>query len=340
MPRSPARRPTLADVALRAGMSKTAVSLILNDRPGSRLSAEAAERVRAAAEELGYRPNPAAQSLRLGKTRTIGFISDQVTITRYASAMIRGVLDAAKEHGHTVLMAETGGSDDLAWAVQEMTDRRVDGLLIGLMAARLIDVPPAPPGLPLILVNGISPENHASILPDERSAGEAVARHLVESGHRRIGVIGDLPGVPENLRLSATIGERFAGIADVLAAAGVTPARIEMPDWTPPTGYEYTHRILDANPDLTAIIAGNDNVAFGVFQALADRGLRVAKDVSVISFDDEELAAYQRPGLTTAHLPYGQMARCGVEMLLGDREPGRLLVPMPLVVRESVRTLD
>lgn len=96
------RRPTLADVADRAGLSKTAVSLVLNNRPNSRLSADAEKRVRDAARDLNYRPNPAARSLRLRKTRTVGFISDDVTVTRYASAMIRGLLDVAEDHDHSV----------------------------------------------------------------------------------------------------------------------------------------------------------------------------------------------------------------------------------------------
>ncbi|MFV0432463.1 MAG: LacI family DNA-binding transcriptional regulator [Leucobacter sp.] len=326
-------------MARLAGMSPASVSLILNDRPGSRLSAEAAERVRAAADELGYRPNPAAQSLRLGRTRTIGFVSDRVTVTRYASAMIGGVLDAARSHGHTVLITETGG-DDLAEAVQELTDRRVDGLLIGLMAARMVDLPAIPNELPVVLVNGMSPDEQATILPDERAAGESVARYLVDRGHLRIGIVGDLPGAVDDLRRSATIGDRFAGISAALSAAKIVPARIDVPDWLPEIGYEYAGRMLDAHPDLTAIIVGNDNVAFGVYQAAGERGLRVPEDLSVISFDDEELAAYLRPGLTTARLPYDEMGRRGVEMLIGDRQPGRLLVPMPLIVRESVRDLQ
>lgn len=334
-----ARRPTLADVARLSGMSTAAVSMILNNRPGSRLSAEAADRVRAAAAELGYRPNPAAQSLRLGRTRTIGFVSDEVTITRYASAMIRGVLDAARARDHTVLMTETGGSDDLTQAVQEMTDRRVDALLIGLMTARMIDVPPVPDTqLPLVVVNGASPEGHASILPDERAAGAEVAGHLIERGHRRIGIIGDLPQVAGDPRRSITIAERFAGMSEAMDEAGVTPVRTDVPDWSPEVGREHSARLLDAHPDLTALIAGNDNTAFGIYQTAAERRLRVGEDLSVVSFDDEELAGYQRPGLTTARLPYEEMARLGVEMVLGDRELGQTLVPMPLIVRESVRT--
>ena len=332
-----ARRPTLADVAARSGMSKAAVSMILNDRPGTRLSAEAAEKVRAAAAELGYRPNPAAQSLRLGKTRTLGFISDQVTITRYASGMIRGVLAAAKERDQTVLIAETGGTEDLARVIQQMTDRRVDGLLIGLMAARQIDIPKVPHDVPVVVVNGMSSTDHPNILPDEHAAGVQVAQHLIERGHRSIGVIGPLPRIAGDLRLSATIGERFAGLDQVLNASSADVVRIDVDGWRPDVGYDQTHLLLEAHPEITAIIAGNDNVAFGAYQAMSERGLRVGADVSVISFDDEELAEFQRPGLTTARLPYEEMARRGVEMLLGERELSHERITMPLIVRDSVR---
>lgn len=339
MAEASSRRPTLADVARRAEMSPAAVSLILNDRPGSRLSAEAVERVRAAAAELGYRPNPAAQSLRLGKTRTIGFVSDQVTLTRYASAMIGGVLEAARAHGRTVLMSETGRGDGLSEAVEEMVDRRVDGLLIGLMAARVIEVPPTPGQLPIVLVNGASPDGRPCVLPAERLAGKAVARYLVARGHRRIGIVGDLPGEMTALTASATIRDRFAGIASALAGEGIEPARVDIPGWSPEVGYEYGGRLLDERPELTAVIAGNDNVAFGIYQAAAERGLRIPDDLSIVSFDDEELAAYLRPGLTTARLPYEEMGRLGVEMLLGDRRAESVRLPMPLIERGSVRAL-
>lgn len=334
------RRVTLADVATASGMSKSAVSMILNDRPGTRLSDDAVRRVRAAAEELGYRPDPAAQSLRLGRSKSIGFISDQVTLTRFASGMIRGVLDEAQAHERTVIIAETRSDPaELARAIDTMLRRRVDGILIGLMAARLIDVPPLPRGVPLVVVNGMTSRDHPSVLPDERAAGADVARHLVEAGHRRIGIVGEMPRVVGDLRASATIPDRFAGIMSVLREAGIRPETVEVDDWDPATGHDAAHRLLDQHPDLTAILAANDNVAFGVYQALGERGLRVADDVSVISFDDEELAGYHRPGLTTARLPYDEMAERGVRMLFGEREPAHELVPMPLIVRESVRVI-
>jgi LacI family transcriptional regulator len=332
------RRPTLADVAALSGFSKTAVSLILNERPGSRLTPEAFQKVRAAAEELGYKPNPAAQSLRLGKTRSIGFISDEVTITRYASGMIRGVLAAARQLDHTVLIAEIAGRmDDIGTAMSSMLDRRVDGIVVGLMGARLIDVPRPKPTVPIVIVNGRTTNDLPSVLPDEYSAGRAVAEELIRAGHRRIGIIGELEHAVADPRQSVTIGLRFAGIDDALHAAGIDAVRVSVAGWSNEVGYSEAPKMIHRNPDLTALIAGNDNVAFGIYQALSDLRLRVPEDVSVISFDDEELAGYLRPGLTTARLPYEEMARHGVEMLLGDRPFSHDLVPMPLVVRQSVR---
>ena len=337
MTRGPARRPTLADVARESGMSKAAVSMILNDKPGTRLSAEAAERVRAAAAKLDYRPNPAAVSLRHDKTQTIGFISDHVTLTRYASGMIRGVLGAAKQRGYTVLMTETD-RHELADAVELMLDRRVDGILVGLLDARMIDLPEVR-YVPLVVINGTSSREHPNVLPDERTAGQAIAGLLIEAGHRRIGLIGDIPRVMGDPRASVTIGERFKGLDGALDAAGIVAVRAVVDDWQPHVGYEYGLRMLTEHPELTAIIALNDNVAFGVYQAVAKLGLRIPDDVSVVSFDDEEVAAYQRPGLTTARLPYEEMAQRGVEMLIGDYEPSHTMLPMPLVIRESVRQL-
>ncbi|MFT4219263.1 MAG: LacI family DNA-binding transcriptional regulator [Microbacterium sp.] len=335
-----ARRPTLADVARLAGLSKTAVSLILNDRPGSRLSQDAIARVRAAAAELDYRPNPAAQSLRLGKTRSIGFISDEVTITRHASAMIRGVLGIAREHDHTVLIAETTGREGaLGDAMTTLLDRRVDGIVVGLMAARLVDVPAAPHKVPVVIVNGRTPSDLPSVLPDERTAGHAMPSVLIEAGHRRIGILGELPTIAADPRQSVSIGIRFEGIHHALREAGITPVTAVVDDWDPSTGYREAKAMMSAHPELTALIAGNDSMAFGIYQALAELGLRVPDDVSVVSFDDEELGTYLRPGLTTARLPYEEMARRGVGMLLGGRDLAHDLVPMPVIRRASVRAL-
>ena len=328
----PGRRATLADVAERAGLSKAAVSLILNERPGSRLSADAVARVRAAAEELGYRPDPAARSLRIGKTRTIGFLSDEVTITRFSSAMIRGVLDAAEELDHTVLIAETGQDPSRTGpALEAMLDRRAHGVIFGLMGAKQIDVPPVSRDMPLVLLNATSPTGERSVLPDENAAGHLIARELLGAGHRRIAIIGHHEPAITDPRVSATVGAR------AIAEAGVEPLLVPVNPWEPAGGYDAAQLVLDSVRTPTGIVCLNDRLAFGVYQAVQERGLQIPGHISIVSFDDDEIAAYLRPGLTTARIPYEEMGREAVRLLLDGGES--CLVPMPIIRRESVATI-
>ena len=334
------KRVTLADVAARAGMSKTAVSLVLNNRPGSRLSAEAVERIQSAARELNYRPNPAARSLRIGKTHTVGFISDEVTVTRYASAMIRGLLDVADEHDYGVLIAETGDHPkQLEKALEFMVDRQVDGVIFGSLTARLLELPELPEDIRVVTANATSTTAHSAVLPSEEEAGYRMTKLLLDAGHRDgIALIGYAPKAMHSLRISVTIGSRFAGIYRALDEAGVSPvASAEFELWEPWNGYEGTTRILQSDTEVTALICLNDRVAFGAYQALTEQGCRIPDDISVVSFDDDELASYMRPGLSTAQLPYEQIGRRAMAQLLDPDAPaGNLLIDMPLQVRQSV----
>jgi len=333
-----AKRATLADVAQLAGLSTTTVSMVLNDRPNTRLSQDAADRVRSAAAKLNYRPNPAARGLRLGKTRTVGFISDEVTITRYASAMIRGLLEEAEKRDHTVLISESGRrADRIASALDLMLDRQADGIVFGLMGAKQIDVPVLPE-LPVVIANATSTPGHPCVLPDEYRAGYDAAKYLLDRGHRRIGFIGRSEALLDPA-LSATIGSRYAGLDAAMAEAGVSFAhQVDGRYWEPDFGYAGAREILD-QADVTAIVSANDRVALGVYQAAQERGLRIPDDLSVISFDDEYLASYLRPKLTTMQIPYLEIGRTALQLLLDGDAPDRTLVPMPLKERSSVRDL-
>lgn len=334
------KRVTLADVAAKSGMSKTAVSLVLNNRPGSRLSADAMERIQAAARELNYRPNPAARSLRMGKTHTVGFISDEVTITRFASAMIRGLLDVADERDHGVLIAETGNHPlQLEKALEFMIDRQVDGIVFGSLTARLLELPDLPEGLRAVTANATSTSAHSAVLPAEQQAGYRVTRQLLDAGHRHgIGIVGYAPKAIASPTISATIGSRFAGIYQALDEAGVAPAvTAEFEVWEPWNGYDATRSILDSGVKVTALICLNDRVAFGAHQALTEDGATVPDDVSIASFDDDELASYMRPGLTTAKLPYEEMGRRAMTQVLDPDAPrGIQLIDMPIQLRQSI----
>lgn len=334
------KRPTLADVAQLSGLSITTVSMVLTNRPNTRLSEEASERVRAAAAKLHYRPNPAARGLRMGKTRTVGFISDEVTITRYASAMIRGLLEEAEVRDHTVLISESGRRQDrILQAMELMIDRQADGIVFGLMGAKRIELPELSTDVPIVTTNATTTAGHPCVLPDEYSAGHNAVRHLVERGHRRIAFIGRSESLL-NLDISATVGARYAGMDDAMAEAGLTFAhQVAGSIWEPDLGYRGMLEIIDA-ASVTAVVTANDRVAFGVYQAAAERGLRIPADVSVISFDDEYLASYLRPQLTTMQIPYLEMGRLAMDLVLDGDPPAQTLVPVPLQERGSVRDLN
>ncbi len=336
-----AKRVTIADVAAEAGLSKTAVSMILNERTGTGLSQETAKRVREIAKRLDYRPDPSARALRMGTTPTIGFVSDDVTLTRYASAMIRGILDVAEENEHTVLLAETGHHPErLSGALNAMLDRRVSALVFGSMAARRVELPQLPSDVPVIMVNATTVVDYPVVLPDERTAGEAIARLLIDAGHREIALIGrrydeDLP--PE---VSVTISDRFAGLDAAMEEHGLEWAWEEAFDyWAPDDGYRATKRALSSGARFTAMVCLTDNVSFGAYQALQEAGIRIPDQVSIASFDDDEISTYLRPQLTTARLPYEEMGRTAMSLALeGRRGTDRHLVPMPIIRRGSIRS--
>lgn len=334
---------TLADVAEVSGLSTSAVSMILNDRPGSRLSEDARQKVKAAAEALGYRPNIAARSLRTATTQTLGFISDVVATTRYASGLIRGTLEAAEELEHVVLVAETGGDEAReASAISAMLDRQVDGLIFASMRARQLSLPKLPANLPVVLLNGTSENHSRSVLPNEFQGGHLAVETLLNAGHRdRIVILGsNRLEISNNPFQSETVESRFLGIRDALSQADVDFMDEERFDlWEPKEGYLATKRVLRRSLRPTALLCMNDRIAFGAYQALAEEGLRVPEDLSVVSFDNDELAMYLRPGLTTVALPHESMGNRAVQMLLTDSKEGRSLVDMPLVVRGSVAML-
>ena len=332
-------RATLADVARLAGLSKTAASMVLNGREGTRLSAEAHRRVFAAAAELGYRPNVAARSLRTQKTSTFAFISDIVATTRFAGDMIRGALDAAREHNHVLLIAETQGDESFEqYAIEAMLDRQVDGVIYAAMATRQVVVPAALLTRPTVLLNAAAADRGPCVLPDDEQAGSTVAAALIEAGHRdRIGLIGRNRLKEADPEISLAAQARLQGIERILTAAGTgLLASVTCRDWLPEHGYAAMRSLLRRRTRPSAVICMNDRLAFGAYQALAEAGLGIPQDVSVISFDDDAIAAWLRPGLSTAALPHEQMGRRAVELLLTGTATNRFLEPMPLRRRGSV----
>lgn len=332
------KRVTLADVARLAGLSTAAASMILTGRPDTRLSADAHAKVHAAAASLGYRPNVAARSLRTDKSRSIAFISDYVATTRFASGLIRGALAAAEEAKHVMLVLETGGEPAREIeAVEAALDRQVDGLIFAAMRAREVFVPDIAISIPVVMLNGTSARFPVSVLPDEYEGGRAAVRVLAEAGNLTdIVLLGHNGEEEAGLFRSESIARRFTGIRDEMAARGLRfAAELSCWNWEPDQGYALIRDLLRTRRP-GAILCLNDRLAFGAYQALAEAGLSIPQDVALVSFDNDELASYLRPGLTTIALPHEDMGREAVNLLLNPATTTGSTLPMPTIWRGSV----
>lgn len=152
-----------------------------------------------------------------------------------------------------------------------MLARRADGIIVGLMGAKKIDVPAIATGVRVVLLNASSPTGEPAILPDEEGAGRAIARQLLDAGHRRIALIGDLHSAATDLRVSVTVGARFAGLDAALAEAGIDfHERVTVEPWEPVGGYEAVQKMLNGPAVPTGIVCFNDRLALGVYQALQE----------------------------------------------------------------------
>ncbi len=341
-------RVTLADVARAAGVSRTTASLVLSGRGDEMRIAEASqERVRLVAAELGYRPNMISAGLRSGTSRTLGFISDSVATSQLAGDMIKGALEGARRHGHMLFIGEYEGDDtERERLIDAMLDRQVDGVILASMFTRERPVPAALAGRNVVLLNTL-PEGPAknahAILPDELDAGRRAARLLLERGHRDIHLIGAGP-TPADVPRSTIAGrERLEGILDELTGAGLSPASgRKLSIWLPADGWKATADLIASGVRSGAIIAFNDRIAFGAYQAVSEAGLTVPGDFSIVSFDDHQLASWVHPGLTTFAIPHFDLGLRAVEMLLTTPAESPASVerlPMPLRSRGSVRAV-
>jgi LacI family transcriptional regulator len=332
-------QPTMWDVAALAGVSQATVSLVLNDVGGSRVADATKARVMDAVQQLGYRTNAFARTLRSGESGLVGFISDEVASSPFAGKLLKGAQTLAWETGHVILSIDTYDQPALeAAAIDMMLSYRVRGVVYAAMYHRVLDLPAGLRDVPTVVVNaedrdGVVP----SVFPDEEPGGYTATRHLVEAGHRRIGMINIQP--PES-DLPAGVG-RLAGYRRALAEAGIPfdPRLLRSGYGTIEDGLASTRDLMGAGRPPTAIFCGNDRTAWGAYRALESLGLRVPDDCSIVGFDNQEtLAQYLDPGLTTIELPFEQMARRGVEILLSTQGsyPQHNPIECSLVPRGSV----
>ncbi|MFC3808750.1 LacI family DNA-binding transcriptional regulator [Terrabacter sp. MAHUQ-38] len=331
----------MVDVAKRAGVSQPTVSAVVNGRARTIGIAESTEaRVRQAMEELGYRPNLAARSLRLQQTKTIGFITDHIGSGPFGGRMVLGAQEEAWLDGHLLLLVNTAGDVQRAEVgVQALNDRRVDGLLYARMIWGATDLPPGLSAVPSMLINcwergsggatgrgfrlqGRPYRGHPAVLPSELRGGWIATTAALDAGHRRLGFI-------RNVEIDPASEEREAGFRRALAERGIPVNRrwiVRAGSGEIDDGYRAARALLDAADRPTALICFNDRVAVGAIVAAGEVGLRVPADLSVVGYDDdEELASHYPPGLTTVALPHFDLGRVAVKALLRSIKLGEPL---------------
>ncbi|MGW0120460.1 LacI family DNA-binding transcriptional regulator [Streptomyces sp. NPDC003327] len=329
------RPPGMTDVARVAGVSAQTVSRALAGHPNVQEKTRA--KVLAAVDQLGYRRNNAARMLSSGRSRTLGVVTLQTNFYSRA-AVTTGIENAAREAGYAVSTATTTSLDTFAIenALSRLADQDVEGIILSVplihSSSRIEQLTRS---TPTVTIDGSRTDATEILAVDQAQAARTATQHLLDLGHE---TVWHIAGPAEWLEST----QRRDGWEAALQAAGrAVPPPLEG-DWSPGSGYR-NGLVLARIPDVTAVFVASDEMAFGVIRALHEAGRRVPDDISVVGFDDIELAEYCSPSLTTIAQPFQHMGALAVTHLLRRIEaPGPLPEPHSveprLVVRASTTT--
>ena len=339
------RRVRAADVAAAAGVSTTAVSFVLNGRDAGNISPATRQRVLDAARDLGYRPNHVARSLRRRSTSSIGLVTDAFASSPFGGRLLAAATETANAADHVLLMMDLRHRLDLLDdAIETLELRQVDALVYANMGFTIMETAPRS-RVPLVLANCTTDDpDELGVRPDDAGGARAALEHLAGLGHRRVAMLGGHFDPRRPFREAGNVSGpiRWEAFQTAAAERGVEVVHVGE-GWDIADGVAAATQVLDVTPGQrpTAVFAVCDRVAVGALLAAARLGLAVPRDLSVIGFDDQEaLAECTVPALTTIALPHAEMGETAVRLALavtrGERpDPGRLLLPCPLVVRES-----
>lgn len=331
--------PTLDTVAARAGVGRGTVSRVITG--SANVSARAREAVNRAISELGYVPNHAARSLVTRRTDMVALVisetEDRMWGEPYFADVIRGISRQLSENGLRLMLTLASTAAEKERLEGYLLGNHVDGaVLISLHGEDPLPHHLQRSGLPVVLCG--APVGEATVPfvdSDNRGGARHAVEHLLETGRRRIAVISG----PQDMSVGV---DRLTGYRDALRSAGVAedPALIEPGDFSEAAGVAATRALLERVPDLDAVFAASDPMAFGALRVLRERGLRVPEDVAVVGFDDSPRAELSEPPLTTVRQAAETMGRelarllsAGIAGELPD--PPSTVLSTRLVVRGS-----
>ena len=327
---------TSAEVARLAGVSQSAVSRVFT--PGASVSAKTMEKVRAAAEELGYRPNVLARSLITGRTRIIGLVVAYLENQFYPMALelLSRALQARGYH-ILVFMAENS-TERVAQVMSELLDYQVDGIITASVAmSNDLTTRCDGAGIPVVMFNrGQDDARLSEVTSDNVNGARRAAEFLINGGHKRIAHVMGWQG-------SSTGRDRAEGFKQAMQAAGLQPFAMVDGTYSREKAAAVTRELCQGPERPDAIFVGNDHMAFAVMDTLRhELGLRVPQDVSVVGYDDVPMAAWPAYGLTTIRQPVNRMVEATVAALLnqiegGSSAPTKVKINGPLMVRTSAR---
>lgn len=332
-----AQRPTMHDVAAKAGVSQAVVSLVLSGRYAGRASEATADRIREASADLGYRTNLQAKTLKTGVSEIIGLVGDDVATSPFSGQMIKGAQDRVWEDGNTLMTVDTGGDSRLeAAAIDTLLSHQVRGILYTAMYHKELEVPEAALETRTVALNARDLSGRIpSVVPDDETGGYEATRILLEAGHTRVGMINIFPG--EGIPAAR---DRRRGYERALLEAGITPDPdlLVAGEGIHSSGQEGARALLGLADPATAIFCGNDRTALGAYQEIAAMGLSIPEDVSIVGYDDQDiLRDYFHPGLTTVQLPFLAMGERAAALVLDPAAPAEThAIPCPVIHRGSV----
>jgi LacI family transcriptional regulator len=330
---------TLNDIADSAGVSVSTVSRVLNQKAARyRISPETEQLILKTAKALNYRPNHLARGLRLKQTNTLGLIAPDISNPFFAY-VIKRVQRVAHDQGYSLVVCNTDETLELEREqVQLLYRKRVDGIIampVGLDSTHFEEL--VEKGVPMVMLDRCFDhmEVNSVVVDNYRGAYDAVA-HLVEMGHERIAFVQGLPGTFTNT-------ERLRGYRDALRerSVAVDESLIVGGDFRQENGFIETKLLMSRTDRPTAIFASSDLITLGALQTIADEGLSIPEDVSLLTFDDFDFAPFLRCPLTAVRQPKEMMGEMAVKLLIDDLRSGtqsakRIVLKPTLVRRESV----
>ncbi|WP_433443810.1 LacI family DNA-binding transcriptional regulator [Nonomuraea sp. CA-141351] len=328
--------PSMADVAKLAGVSGQTVSRVVNGN--DRVTAATRLKVETAMRQLGYRANIAARALATGRFGTIGVVMFNLSTignVRILEAVTAGA--QARGYSVSVAMVDAPTEKNVQAAVRGLTDRAVDGVIV--IEARVLDTPHLrlPEEAPLVVADSRAAHRHPTFGMDEAAGARAAVEHLLRLGHATVHHVAGPAG-------SNAAQRRRAAWQRLLKREGRPVPPAEAGDWSPQSGYDAAHRLLARDSgSVTAVFAANDQMAAGVLRAAAELGLQVPEELSVVGFDDLDLAPFLTPPLTTVRQDLAAVGRHCLNHLIAQIEargaevtrPAVRFVRPELVVRSS-----